>query len=114
MVTINTAEDILTSLRSDPELLRQVRLAIMTYDVLALPKQVQSILQTQSETLADIASDIFWYPVEEEEMEPEDTTYLKPSRADRATPIHSAHHPNQTNHSSDRRHQEKYSSPFRL
>ncbi len=55
MVTINTAEDILTALRSDPELLRQVRLAIMTDDVLALPKQVQSILQTQSETLADIA-----------------------------------------------------------
>ena len=55
MVTINTAEDILTALRSDPELLRQVRLAIMTDDVLALPEQVQSILQTQSETLADIA-----------------------------------------------------------
>ena len=55
MVTINTAEDILTALRSDPELLRQVRLAIITDDVLALPKQVQSILQTQSETLADIA-----------------------------------------------------------
>ena len=62
MATINTAEDILRALQDDPELLRQVRRAILTDDLLALPAQFvemretqNAMLETQNATLEQIA-----------------------------------------------------------
>ena len=62
MVTINTSEDIIEALQEDPRLLRQVRRAIMTDEVLALPDQFadmretqNSMLETQSRILSELA-----------------------------------------------------------
>ena len=62
MVTIDTSEDIIRALREDPHLLRQVRRAIMTDEVLALPDQFadmretqNSMLETQSRILSELA-----------------------------------------------------------
>ena len=56
MVTIDTSEDIVRALREDPHLLDQVRRAIMTDEVLALPSQFAAMLETQNAMLDDIAS----------------------------------------------------------
>ena len=62
MVTINTSEDIIEALQEDPRLLRQVRRAIMTDEVLALPDQFadmretqNAMLQTQNRILSELA-----------------------------------------------------------
>ena len=62
MVTINTSEDIIEALQEDPRLLRQVRRAIMTDEVLALPDQFadmrrtqNSMLETQNRILTELA-----------------------------------------------------------
>ncbi len=55
MVTIHTAQDFIHALREDPDLLDQVRQAIMTDEVLALPKQFAELLQTQNRILAELA-----------------------------------------------------------
>ena len=55
MVTIHTAQDFIHALREDPDLLDQVRQAIMTDEVLALPKQFAALLQTQNRILAELA-----------------------------------------------------------
>ena len=51
MVTIDTSEDIVRALREDPHLLDQVRRAVMTDEVLALPNQFAALLETQNEIL---------------------------------------------------------------
>ncbi len=55
MVNIATPEDIIQALLSDQELLRQVRQAIMTEDVLALPAQFAESLKTQNRILDELA-----------------------------------------------------------
>ena len=55
MVAIHTSEDIIRALREDPDLLDQVRRAVMTDDVLALPGQFAEMLDTQNRILADLA-----------------------------------------------------------
>lgn len=62
MVAIHTSEDIIRALREDPDLLDQVRRAVMTDEVLALPGQFvemldtqNSMLETQNRILADLA-----------------------------------------------------------
>ncbi len=55
MVTIHTAQDFIHALREDPDLLDQVRRAIMTDEVIALPKQFAALLQTQNRILAELA-----------------------------------------------------------
>ena len=56
MVAIHTSEDIIRALREDPDLLDQVRRAVMTDGVLALPNQFAAMLETQNRMLGDIAS----------------------------------------------------------
>ena len=51
MVAIHTSEDIIRALRGDPDLLDQVRRAVMTDEVLALPGQFAEMLKTQNEML---------------------------------------------------------------
>lgn len=51
MVAIHTSEDIIRALRDDPELLDQVRRAVMTDEVLALPRQFSEMQKTQNEML---------------------------------------------------------------
>ena len=51
MVAIHTSEDIIRALREDPELLDQVRRAVMTDEVLALPGQSAAMLETQNSML---------------------------------------------------------------
>lgn len=51
MATIDTSEDIIRALQEDPHLLRQVRRAIMTDEVLALPDQFSDMRQTQNSML---------------------------------------------------------------
>ncbi len=51
MVQIHTSNDIIRALREDAELLREVRRAILTDDVLALPAQFAAMLETQNEML---------------------------------------------------------------
>ena len=55
MVAIHTSEDIIRALREDPDLLDQVRRAVMTDEVLALPGQFAAMLETQNRMLGDIA-----------------------------------------------------------
>ena len=62
MTTIDTSEDIIRALQEDPRLLRQVRRAIMTDEVLALPDQFadmretqNSMLETQNRILSELA-----------------------------------------------------------
>ena len=62
MVAIHTSEDIIRALREDPDLLDQVRRAVMTDEVLALPGRFaemletqNSMLETQNRILADLA-----------------------------------------------------------
>lgn len=55
MVAIRTSEDIIRALREDPDLLDQVRRAVMTDEVLALPGQFAEMLDTQNRILADLA-----------------------------------------------------------
>ena len=55
MVAIHTSEDIIRALREDPDLLDQVRRAVMTDEVLALPNQFAEMLETQNRMLGDIA-----------------------------------------------------------
>ena len=62
MVAIHTSEDIIRALREDPDMLDQVRRAVMTDEVLALPGQFvemldtqNSMLETQNRILADLA-----------------------------------------------------------
>ena len=62
MTTIDTSEDIIRALQEDPHLLRQVRRAIMTDEVLALPDQFadmretqNSMLETQNRILSELA-----------------------------------------------------------
>ena len=55
MVAIHTSEDIIRALREDPDLLDQVRRAVMTDEVLALPGQFAAMLETQNRMLDDIA-----------------------------------------------------------
>ncbi len=49
MVAIHTSEDIIRALREDSELLDQVRRAVMTDEVLALPGQFAEMQKTQNE-----------------------------------------------------------------
>lgn len=51
MTTIDTSEDIIRALREDPHLLSQVRRAILTDDVLALPGQFADMRETQDSML---------------------------------------------------------------
>ena len=51
MVAIHTSEDIISALREDSELLDQVRRAVMTDEVLALPGQFAEMQKTQNEML---------------------------------------------------------------
>lgn len=51
MVAIHTSEDIIRALREDSELLDQVRRAVMTDEVLALPGQFAEMQKTQNEML---------------------------------------------------------------
>lgn len=51
MVIINTSEDIIRALREDPDLLDQVRRAILTDEFMELPGLVAQILETQNEML---------------------------------------------------------------
>ena len=62
MVTVNTVEDLIAAIKSDPQLLDQVQRAILTDKLLGLPEQFAEMLQTQNrmlqtqeEMLADIA-----------------------------------------------------------
>ncbi len=62
MVTVNTVEDFIAAIKSDPQLLDQVQRAILTDKLLGLPEQSAEMLQTQNrmlqtqeEMLADIA-----------------------------------------------------------
>lgn len=62
MTTIDTSEDIIRALQDDPHLLSQVRRAIMTDEILALPGQFAdmretqiSMLETQNKILAELA-----------------------------------------------------------
>ena len=56
MVAIHTSEDIIRALREDPDLLDQVRRAVMTDEVLALPGQFAEMLETQNRMLDEQAS----------------------------------------------------------
>lgn len=51
MVTINTVEDLIAAIKSDPQLLEQVQRAILTDKLLALPEQFTGMLRTQEEML---------------------------------------------------------------
>ncbi len=55
MVAIHTSEDIIHALRADPQLLSEVRRAILTDDILALPVQFAAMLATQNRMLAELA-----------------------------------------------------------
>ncbi len=54
MVAIHTSEDIIHALREDPQLLSEVRRAILTDEILALPVQFAAMLATQNKILAEL------------------------------------------------------------
>ena len=74
MATINTAEDILRALQDDPELLRQVRRAILTDDLLALPSQslasyARTVARKDAIGIAMALDDVHRWGIQELEVE---------------------------------------------
>ena len=51
MVSIDTLEDFIQAIQNHPELPKQMRRAIMTDEVTALPAQIAELLNTQNSML---------------------------------------------------------------